>query len=122
MSHNPITNEYSKISDTIASKTTWKLAGSASGQTSVSVPSGVDFDELLAVIRWGVNDTVTVSAVYPKEVINGKTQRYLGGNYTSPSDYHNVQVDFINRSVSLNCWISNRGNDTAGCTTLLYYR
>ena len=115
-----ITNDLNGNLNLIASKLPWTYVGEETGQNHINLPAS--FNEVMAVAIWANNSTITVSATYPKNILSSARCRWLGGTYSSPTDFHGVQIDFYDTYVNLEAWNNNGGNNVANSRLKVYVR
>ena len=97
----------------------WEYLGEKTGTSAQSISK--TFNEVMVVAIWGSNALVSVSCVYPYDTLDIK-RRFIGGTYTSASDFHGVQIDIQRTSVALVQWISNGGDQTSTSKIRVYIR
>lgn len=104
----------SKINNPMA----WKLAGTATNNNTVSMPS--DYNEILL---WGLYGTVLFSAVVPKQEINNTGTYPRCAFYYNASTNEAVAFKVTSTEAKIESWYYNSGNArTSGLTFKLYYR
>lgn len=104
-------------------KSNWIAVSEVTGTLHISIPG--DADELLAICSWGNNLTLKVAFDIPMYNLGEAVSApytYLGGNYASPTDYHNVAIQSTKTEIWLERWISNSGNQTSTSKIVLYYK
>ena len=101
------------------SKIAWKLKDTATGTSSISLPSS--FDELLVVVNYNDNRfTIHIPALYLSE---NDTKRFRSGAYLSSTTNYGCSVSVTAKSsIALTNFYSNSTDVTSSCTISVYYR
>jgi len=104
----------SKINNPMA----WKLAGTATGNNPVTMPT--DYNE---VLLWGLYGTVLFSAVVPKQEISNTGATPRGSFYYNASNNESIIFKVTSTEAKIEGWYYNSGSvRTSGLTFKLYYR
>ena len=101
------------------SKIAWKLKDTATGTSSISLPSS--FDELLVVVNYNDNRfTIHIPALYLSE---NDTKRFRSGAYLSSTTNYGCSVTATAKaSIALTNFYSNSTDVTSSSTISVYYR
>lgn len=97
---------------------TWKLAGTATNNNTVAMPT--EYNE---VLLWGVYSTVQFTAVVPKQEISNTGTYPRCATYYNASNNEAVIFKVTSTEAKIEGWYYNGGNArTSGVTLKLYYR
>lgn len=103
---------------TINNPMAWKLAGTATNNNTVSMPS--DYNEILLLGSYG---TVQFFAVVPKQEINNTGTYPRCATYYNASNNEAITFKVTSTEAKIEGWYYNGGNArTSGLTFKLYYR
>ena len=123
-----LTNRVTELENASAGGSEWKLAGSAIGTNSISLPT--TFNELLVVAEAtesGFSPTLDMypicTATIPKQALSSTNKYYALTNFntnTSKEGYCEIYANLS--SLNLYVWFSNAIDIKSYATTTVYYR
>ena len=104
----------SKINNPMA----WKLAGTATGSNTVSMPT--EYNEILL---WAQRSTTYFTAVVPKAEISASTVYPRASFYYRADMNDGIYFEVNSSTAKLGQWVQNGGNSVISSATFkLYYR
>ena len=110
--------EKTVVTDEINERFKWKLAGTATGKTAITLPD--HFNEIL--VRCNVNSD-NYTNIIPKEILISTLQNFnIGGRRTTTNYGAGVKVNASLTSVNLEYLYSNGVDQSDNTTTRVYYR